>query len=78
MRESSSSGQVTLPDASQEGLQRFLALPRDRKTPLLSVSQARPGLEEVFLRLIREEKEDAPTCPRRVIPSSSSAASPPP
>ncbi len=45
---------ITLPDASQDGLQHFLGQLRDRNIPLLSVSQAQPGLEDVFLRLIHD------------------------
>jgi ABC-2 type transport system ATP-binding protein len=43
---------VTLSDADQAGLHRFLDDLRARDIPLLSVTQAQPGLEEIFLRLI--------------------------
>ncbi len=46
---------ITLPDASQDGLQRLLGQLRDAGVPLVSVSQARPNLEEVFLRLIHDD-----------------------
>jgi ABC-2 type transport system ATP-binding protein len=44
---------VTLRDASQDALLDFLSELRVNDVPLLSVSQARPDLEEIFLRLIR-------------------------
>jgi ABC-2 type transport system ATP-binding protein len=44
---------VTLRDADQERLHRFLDALHARHIPLLSVTQAQPGLEEIFLRLIR-------------------------
>jgi ABC-2 type transport system ATP-binding protein len=50
---------ITLPDAGQEVLYRLLGQLRDVGVPLVSVSQARPGLEEVFLRLLHETKEHA-------------------
>ena len=50
---------ITLPDASQDGLQRFLGQLTEARVPLVSVSQARPGLEEIFLRLIHDGKEQA-------------------
>jgi ABC-2 type transport system ATP-binding protein len=43
---------VTLRDADQGRLQEFLGELRANDIPLLSVTQARPGLEEIFLRLI--------------------------
>mgnify|MGYP001354396741 CR=1 FL=1 len=43
---------VTLRDADQRQLADFLAELRAKDIPLLSVTQARPGLEEIFLRLI--------------------------
>jgi ABC-2 type transport system ATP-binding protein len=43
---------VTLRDADQGRLQAFLGELRARDIPLLSVTQARPDLEEIFLRLI--------------------------
>ncbi len=46
---------ITLPDASQDGLQRLLGQLRDAGVPLVSVSQARPDLEEIFLRLIHDD-----------------------
>jgi ABC-2 type transport system ATP-binding protein len=51
---------ITLPDASQEGLQRLLGQLRDQGVPLVSVSQARPDLEEIFLRLIRDDHAKEP------------------
>jgi ABC-2 type transport system ATP-binding protein len=51
---------ITLPDASQEGLQRLLGQLRDQGIPLVSVSQARPDLEEIFLRLIRDDPGKEP------------------
>ena len=50
---------ITLPDASQDGLRRFLGQLAEARVPLVSVSQARPGLEEIFLRLIHDGKEQA-------------------
>jgi ABC-2 type transport system ATP-binding protein len=50
---------ITLPDASQDGLQRFLGQLAEARVPLVSVSQARPDLEEIFLRLIHDGKEQA-------------------
>ena len=43
---------VTLRDADQGLLAGFLGELRARDIPLLSVTQAQPGLEEIFLRLI--------------------------
>jgi ABC-2 type transport system ATP-binding protein len=45
---------LTLPDTSQARLQQVLGQLLDHKVPLLSVSQARPNLEEVFIRLLHE------------------------
>jgi ABC-2 type transport system ATP-binding protein len=45
---------ITVPGTSQDALQRLLAELRDQNIPLISVSQARPSLEEVFLRLIHD------------------------
>ena len=45
---------ILLPDASQDSLQRLLGQLRETGIPLLSVSQSRPDLEEVFIRLIHE------------------------
>ena len=44
---------VTLRDADQAALHAFLGQLRAKQVPLLSVTQAQPDLEEVFLRLIR-------------------------
>jgi ABC-2 type transport system ATP-binding protein len=44
---------VTLRDADQEALHAFLGQLRAKHVPVLSVTQAQPDLEEVFLRLIR-------------------------
>jgi hypothetical protein len=44
---------VTLPDASQNTLQGFLGQLRSHGIPLVSVTQAQPDLEEVFIRLLR-------------------------
>jgi len=44
--------QVTLRDADQARLHHFLDDLRARDIPLLSVTQAQPDLEEIFLRLI--------------------------
>ena len=43
---------VTLRDADQGRLHAFLGALRAKDIPLLSVTQAQPGLEEIFLRLI--------------------------
>ncbi len=43
---------ITLRDADQGRLQNFLGELRAKDIPLLSVTQAQPGLEEIFLRLI--------------------------
>src|SRR5713226_3648791 len=43
---------VTLRDADQGRLADFLGELRAKDIPLLSVTQAQPGLEEIFLRLI--------------------------
>jgi ABC-2 type transport system ATP-binding protein len=51
---------IMLPDASQEGLQRLLGQLREQGIPLMSVSQARPDLEEIFLRLIRDDHAKEP------------------
>jgi ABC-2 type transport system ATP-binding protein len=50
---------ITLPGTSQDDLRRLLAQLGEARVPLVSVSQARPDLEEIFLRLIREGKEQA-------------------
>jgi uncharacterized heparinase superfamily protein len=47
--------QVTLRDADQGRLQKFLEDLRVSGVPLLSVTQAQPDLEEIFLRLIGSE-----------------------
>jgi len=44
---------VTLRDADQARLHQFLDDLRAKDIPLLSVTQAQPDLEEIFLRLIR-------------------------
>jgi ABC-2 type transport system ATP-binding protein len=49
---------VTFRDADQGRLYRFLDEVRAAGLPLLSVTQAQPGLEEVFLRLIRPATPD--------------------
>jgi ABC-2 type transport system ATP-binding protein len=46
---------ILLPDADQAVLHKVLDGLRAANLPLLSVSQAQPGLEEVFLRLIRPD-----------------------
>ena len=43
---------VTLRDADQARLHEFLDDLRTARAPILSVTQAQPGLEEIFLRLI--------------------------
>ncbi len=47
---------VTLRDTDQDALQHFLGRLHDARVPLVSVSQAQPDLEEVFLRLIHDDK----------------------
>jgi ABC-2 type transport system ATP-binding protein len=49
---------ILLPDADQAVLYKVLDGLRAANLPLLSVSQAQPGLEEVFLRLIRPADGD--------------------
>jgi len=49
------STRITLRDADQGRLHAFLGELRAKDVPLVSVSQARPDLEEVFLRLIRDD-----------------------
>jgi ABC-2 type transport system ATP-binding protein len=49
---------ILLPDADQAVLHKVLDRLRAANIPLLSVSQAQPGLEEVFLRLIRRGEGD--------------------
>ncbi len=49
---------VTLRDADQDRLQGFLGELRARDIPLLAVTQARPDLEEIFLRLIGQGTPD--------------------
>jgi ABC-2 type transport system ATP-binding protein len=49
---------VTLRDADQARLQDFLGELRARDIPLLSVTQAQPDLEEIFLRLISTGARD--------------------
>jgi ABC-2 type transport system ATP-binding protein len=51
------SATVTLPDASQAALHGLLDQLRAHRVPLVSVSQAQPDLEEVFLRLIGSGSE---------------------
>ena len=53
------SATVTLPDASQAALHGLLDQLRAHRVPLVSVSQAQPDLEEVFLRLIHPGCEGA-------------------
>ena len=53
----SESTAVTLRDASTSALYGFLDDLRAKDVPLLSVSQAQPGLEEIFLRLIGKEPD---------------------
>jgi ABC-2 type transport system ATP-binding protein len=43
---------VTLRDTDQDALQYFLGRLHDARVPLLSVCQAQPDLEEIFLRLV--------------------------
>lgn len=47
--------QLTLPSTNADDLYKLLAHLRWRELALLSVDQARPDLEEVFLRLVREK-----------------------
>jgi ABC-2 type transport system ATP-binding protein len=49
---------VTLRDADQGRLQAFLGELRAKDIPLLSVTQAQPDLEEIFLRLIGKSARD--------------------
>ena len=49
---------VTLRDADQGRLQDFLGELRAQDIPLLSVTQAQPDLEEIFLRLIGKASRD--------------------
>src|SRR6266511_4132724 len=49
---------ILLPDTDQAGLHKVLDGLRASGVPLLSVSQAQPGLEEVFLWLIRPGDSD--------------------
>ena len=49
---------ILLPDTDQAVLHKVLDGLRAANVPLLSVSQAQPGLEEVFLRLIRTGDSD--------------------
>ncbi|HZD68640.1 MAG TPA: ABC transporter ATP-binding protein [Actinomycetes bacterium] len=49
---------ILLPDTDQAVLHKVLDGLRAANIPLLSVSQAQPGLEEVFLRLIRPGEGD--------------------
>ena len=55
---------VTLRDADQARLHRFLDDLRASGIPLLSVTQAQPGLEEIFLRLIGSGIRAPGTSPR--------------
>jgi ABC-2 type transport system ATP-binding protein len=48
--------QLTLPTADTDSLNRLLAHLQWRELPLLSVDQVRPDLEEVFLRLVRDDR----------------------
>ena len=54
---------VTLRDADQGRLQNFLGELRAKDIALLSVTQAQPDLEEIFLRLISQGARDH-TAPR--------------
>jgi ABC-2 type transport system ATP-binding protein len=49
---------ILLPDTDQAVLHKVLEGLRAANIPLLSVSRAQPGLEEVFLRLIRPGEGD--------------------
>ena len=51
---------ILLPDADQAALHKVLDGLRAANIPLVSVSQAQPDLEEIFLRLIRPGDEDGP------------------
>jgi ABC-2 type transport system ATP-binding protein len=51
---------VTLRDADQGRLHEFLGELRARDVPLLSVTQAQPDLEEIFLRLIGSSASRVP------------------
>lgn len=48
--------QLTLPSTNADDLHSLLAHLQWRELPLLSVEQVRPDLEEVFLRLVREQR----------------------
>jgi len=54
---------VTLRDADQHRLHSFLDQLRAGNVPLISVSQAQPSLEEVFLRLIQGDGGDGRSAP---------------
>jgi ABC-2 type transport system ATP-binding protein len=60
---------VVLPDADQRRLQEFLEDLRAAGVPLLSVTQARPGLEEVFLRLIGTPAPDPRPADAAAVPA---------
>jgi ABC-2 type transport system ATP-binding protein len=48
--------ELTLPSTNTDDLHNLLAHLQWRELPLLSVEQVRPDLEEVFLRLVREQQ----------------------
>ncbi len=62
------STRVALRDASQAALHAFLDELRAKGVPLVSVSQAQPDLEEVFLRLIHSGSEDGSAAAAAVDP----------
>jgi ABC-2 type transport system ATP-binding protein len=49
---------ILLTDTSPDGLLRLLAQLRDHHIPLVSVSQVRPALEDIFLRLIHDDNRE--------------------
>lgn len=52
---------VTLPDADQDALQAFLRGIRSRGLTLVSVAQAQPDLEEIFIKLLHSGNGDGGT-----------------
>jgi hypothetical protein len=44
---------IELSSADQQPLQKLLIGLHERKVPLVSVTRVQPGLEEVFLKLVR-------------------------
>lgn len=47
---------ITLPDSGQAALQRLLADIAGRHIPVLAVNKSHPDLEEVFIRLLRDDR----------------------